>query len=360
MAFSETVRNITYHEILPTIVDAVNNSNILTARVMSNTKEWHGKNITQPIQVANSTTGKSFDGLDTFDTSTTDNVRVLKWYPKNYVQPIAISGIEKSVNQSSNDKQAISLIGAKMDEAKNSIIDALGTLLYGQGIGKDIEGLGLIVDNGTNSSEYGGLARTVAGNSADVTAAAGGNITLDLVSAEHSAVSATGISKESPTLGLTTGAVWDLFEKILNTKLSVNYDATNVKGYNVVTGNTPNGRMISGTEIGAAAGFTAISYRSKPVVADDKCTAGTFFWLNENYLEFRRLKLADLKTVDSSNKVTEGASKEQNRPTFLQYRDFLQPINQYGEIGALFVSGNYICRQPRRQGKITGITKASF
>ena len=38
--FSERVTAITYNDIMPTIVDAVNNSNILTARVMSNVKNW--------------------------------------------------------------------------------------------------------------------------------------------------------------------------------------------------------------------------------------------------------------------------------------------------------------------------------
>jgi hypothetical protein len=36
----------------------------------------------------------------------------------------------------------------------------------------------------------------------------------------------------------------------------------------------------------------------------------------------------------------------------------MSPINQFGEIGALIVMGNLICRAPRRQGKITGITGA--
>ena len=77
--FSERVTAITYNDIMPTIVDAVNNSNILTARVMSNVKNWKGVNMKQPIRIANSNTGGSFDGLDQFDTSTTNNTRSLTW-----------------------------------------------------------------------------------------------------------------------------------------------------------------------------------------------------------------------------------------------------------------------------------------
>ena len=226
------------------------------------------------------------------------------------------------------------------------------------GNGKDIEGLGLIVDDGTSSSNYGGLARSVAGNSADVTAAASGTLTLDLVGSEFSAVSAAGAANEAPTIGLTTQAIWDLFEKILGERVHANYETTSIAGYNKVSGKTPMGTSIPAAELKGAAGFNAISYRGRPVVADDKCTSGTFFWLNERYLEFRRLVSKDLKQVSSVPERTEGPDEDIKQPSFLQLKDFMSPINQFGEIGALIVMGNYICRAPRRQGKITGITTA--
>lgn len=147
-----------------------------------------------------------------------------------------------------------------------------------------------------------------------------------------------------------------MFEKILNSKLSVSYQATTVTGYNRVSGKTPVGTSVPATALKGALGVDAISYRGKPVVADDKAPAGTFFWLNENYIEFRRLLSPDLKSVGSRNEVTEGVYKDIEMPSFLQLRDFMSPVNQFGEIGALIVLGNLICRSPRRQGKITGIT----
>jgi hypothetical protein len=352
--FSERVTAITYNEIMPTIVDAVNNSNILTARVMSNTKNWKGVNIKQPIRVANSTTGGSFDGLDQFDTTTTNNTRSLTWYVKAYEQSVVVPGIEKAVN-GNTDKQVISLVTDRLDEAKISLTQAIGTLLYGMGQGKDIEGLGLIVDDGTSTTEYGGLARTVAGNAASVSAAASNTLTLAQVSAKFTAVSAAGAEQEAPTIGLTTPAVWDIFEALLGDKIRANYETTSIAGYNKVSGKTPNGVMVPAAELKGAAGFNAISYRGRPVVADDKCTSGTFFWLNERYLEFRRLLSSDLKSVDSAPKATEGPDADIKQPSFLQLKDFMSPVNQFGEIGALIVMGNYICRAPRRQGKITGI-----
>ena len=77
MVFTDRVKSITYNDILPSIVDFVNNSNIFTARVTSNPKNWKGVTEQQPITIANSTTGGSFDGLDEFDTSATNNTRLM-------------------------------------------------------------------------------------------------------------------------------------------------------------------------------------------------------------------------------------------------------------------------------------------
>ena len=348
MVFTDRVVDITYNEIMPSIVDFVNNSNIFTARTMGRVKNWKGVNMQQPIRIANSTTGGSFDGLDSFDTSTTNNTRVLTWYVKAYEQSVVVPGIEKAVNGNS-EKQVLSLVADRLDEAKESLSQDIGTLLYGIGAGKDFDG--------TTSPTYGGLSRsTTPGNAADVTAAGSGYISLSLIFSEFTAVSAAGAEKESPTIALTTPSIWDLTETLLGSQLHANYESTSIKGYNMVSGNTPNGVMVPAEEIKGAVGFNAISLRGRPMVADDKCTAGTFFWLNERYIDFHRLVSSDLKQVSSALEVTEGAGDTEARPSFLQLKDFMAPVNQFGEIGALIVMGNLICRAPRRQGKITGIT----
>lgn len=357
MKFTERVTEITRQDILPSIVDFVNNSNIFTARVTSNPKKWRGVTTDQPIRIANSTTGGSFSGLDQFDTSATNNVRKLQWYVKAYEQSIVIPGIEQAVNGDS-EVQVLSLVTEKMEEAKISLTDSIGDLLYGYGIGKDIEGLGLIVDDGTSTSSYGGITRAdLPAVNGDVTPATNGNLSLDLISAQFDAVGAAGSVQESPTIALTTTAVWSLFESILNANLSPSYTTTNVEGYNRVTGGTPAGQTIKGTTNGAAFGADAIVYRGKPVVADDKAPEGRFYWINEHYLEFRRLLSGKLESVDSRVSDTEGVYKESPQPSFLQLRDFMSPVNQFGEIGALIVMGNLIHRNPRRNGVITGITQ---
>jgi hypothetical protein len=77
MVFTDRVVDITYQELLPRLVDQINNSNIWTARVLSNPKNWRGVTLNLPIETANSTTGGSFSGMDTFPTAATNNTRLL-------------------------------------------------------------------------------------------------------------------------------------------------------------------------------------------------------------------------------------------------------------------------------------------
>lgn len=357
MVFTDRVKAITYDDIMPSIVDFVNNSNIFTARMTSNPKNWKGLTEKQPITIANSTTGGSFDGLDEFDTAATNNTRTLTWYIKAYEQSVVIPGIEKAANGGS-ERQVLKLVATRLDEAKNSLANNFGDLLYGFGIGKDVEGLGLITDNGTATSSYGGISRAeLPSVNGDVTAATGGNFNFGLLASTFDNVSAAGSGQESPTIALTTKAIWSMYETLLGDKLQVSYNPTMINGYNRVSGKTPIGVSVPASELKGAAGFNALSFRGKNVVADDKAPAGKWFWLNENYLELRRLLSPDLKSIDMANEVTEGVYSDIKQPSFLQMRDFMSPVNKFGEIGALMFMGNLICRQPRRQGVVTGITK---
>lgn len=356
MIFTDRVKDITYQEIMPTLVDFVNNSNIFTARVMSNVKSWKGITMQQPITIANSTTGSSFDGLDTFDTNTTNNTRIMTWYVKAYEQSVVVPGIEKAVN-GNTEKQVLSLVATRLDEAKNSLANSIGDLLYGTGTGKNIEGLGAFVDSvGGATTQYAGISRSeLSSINAGFYDTTTSTLSLKAMANAYDGVSAAGAEEQSPTIDLTTKAIFSIYEGLLNTTIHANYELTSAKGYNVVSGKTPMGVSVPATELNGATGFNSISYRGKPLVADDKCPSGSIYFLNERYIEFRRLLSDDLKSVSNKNQITDGVYKNIEMPSFLQLRDFMSPVNQFGEIGALIVMGNLICRQPRRNGAFKAI-----
>lgn len=356
--FTDRVTDITYQYILPVLVDNVSNSNVFTSKVLSNTIDWEGISYNVPIQTAFSTTGGPFNGMDTWPTAATNNTRQLTFYITGYEQSIVIPGIEAAVN-GNTESQVIKLLTAKMDEAKISMADGIGTSLYGFGLGKNFDGLGNIVDNGTNAPTYGGLSRTTYPFlDADVTTVANGTITLSYLSSEFDNVSAASSTTESPTLGLTSKAIWTLVEGLIQPMLSARYETTAVKGYDRVDGKTPMGTTVpmSGTQVSGVGGFISITWRGRPIVADDKCPSGTFFWVNEKYLHFAVQRSAELRDISSTVESMQGFYEDVPFPSAFQFRDLMSSINQLGQVGAVILLGNLIDEQPRRNGKLIGIT----
>lgn len=359
MVFTDRVQDITYQEILPSIVDLVNNSNVFFSKILTNVKDWEGVTMNQPVSIANSNTGGSFDGMDTFSTAATNNTRLLTWYVKGYEQSVVVPGIEKAVN-SNSEKQVLKLLATRMDEARVSMAQNIGQIFQLYGSGKDFDGLGNIVDSGSNAASYGGLVRaSTPGISADVTAVTNGTITLDYLSSEFDNSSAASSQQEAPTLGYTTKAIWTFVEGLLQPMIASVYMSTQIGGYNKVNGKTPVGSSVpdGSPELKGAAGFNAITYRGRPLVADDNAASGVYIWMNEHYLDFHRLTDSeDLEQVSANVEVTDGFYEDVPLPSFLQLRDFMSPVNQYGKVGFFVLLGNLICRQPRRNGKLTGIT----
>lgn len=352
-----TVGRETYSKILPAVVDAFNNSNIIAMRVFNSPKRWVGKYVEQVIQTGNSATGGSFSGLDQFDTSDTENEVNLRWYVKGYYQSIVVPGFDYALNET--PAQAISYLGQKMDKAKNSMVNGLGTLVYGLGLGKDIDGLGKIVDDSTSTSTYGELARATYGTNINATVtASGGNLTLDLMRAADNAAKAAGSTTEGPTNIITTKDGFSYYEELLTPTLQSNYNATQIN-YGKITANTPIGGVERGQGLSGTAGYNTLDFRGLTVVADDKCTSGVMFFLNEHYLEFQSLSHPKLKTISMKNQVTEGVYKENSvTNTAFQYKEMQMPGNQLAEVGQIILMGQLIHRNPRRNAKLTGITGA--
>lgn len=358
ITFQQQIQDFTYQRILPTLVDNINNSNILWARAFQKPETWTGVSIWTSLTTANSSTGGSYSGMDEFSTTPTNNTVKMVFHPAAYYQSVVVPGLDRAIN-ASKGSQAISLILQKMDEGKIAASMALGTQIYNSGTGKDIDGLGIIVDAGSNTTTYGDLTRsTYPGVNADVTAVTNGVITLDYLSSEADNISAAGNMDSVPTIGLMQPNVWRYIEGIIQTMLGARYETTQTHGYNRVSGGIPLGTSVRPGDpmLGGAAGFNSITYRNRPLVADNQATSQTFFWINEFWLHGSRLLQDNLRNIDSNIKITEGTLKSNPMPSAFQWREFMNSINQNGELGVLLFAGNYYCRQPRRNGKLTGVT----
>lgn len=354
-AQSARVTSTTLEQILPKVVDTVNKSSWVVRRTMGKPKPWDGRLIQQAITTTNSSQGTSFKGTETFTTAVEFAPVNMTWYSTGYAQPVTISQVERSINQTPLGR--INLYKASFEFAQNSMSNALGTILYGFGLGNDFDGLGLIVDDGTNSSTYAGLSRTTyaaninCGGSTGIVAASGGVLDLATMDSADDAATISGLLSETPGAVLTTPAVWSLYGQLLEPVKMATYNANggNISSGDEGVGATPGaGSTLNG-------GSSNLTYRGVPVYRDNKATSGVMFFLNETYLEFHSLSIDGLSTVRVANSATEGVY-DKVPPTAFQWRDLMSPVNQLAEVGIFVVYGNLIHRNPNRNEKVTGIT----
>jgi hypothetical protein len=320
---------------------------------MNNPLAWTGTSITQPIFTSTSSLGKSFRGAATFDTAIDMNTVQMTWYATGFGQPISISKIDQAFNNT--EAGVISVVQASADYASNSMVSRLGSIFYGTGTGDDFDGLGNIVDDSTSTSTYAGLARTTYGTNINgfVTAASAGVLDLDTLAGVDDGATVSGTNEMTPNVGITTKAVWSLYESLLEPTKRAEYRAY---GYPVVTGDTAVGSMARGDALSASGGLQSLDFRGKPLVRDEKCSSGLIFLLNEYKAEFRSLKIGGFKSIATGNKVTDG-SYENVKVSGLQFRDYMEPVNQpTAEVGFFVAYGNVVHRDPRLNGKLTGVT----
>lgn len=346
----------TSQRVAPFVVDAVHGSSVLVGRATARPKPWiQGVYEKQPIQTSESTTGGDWRGMDTFDVSDVSTDVNLQWEVKGYYQNITIGYQELGLN--TTQAQVINLVKRKMDIAKNAMVSGLGTRFYGLGSGSAIEGLQLQTDAGTYSSAYGGLSRSTYGTyiNGQVTPASGGVISFATVAAQIDLCSAASSTNDSTNLIITTKTVWGLVEKLMEAKSRGNYDTS--RGYMRVSPYTPMGTAMSPDNLPVGmAGYESLYVRGIPMVKDDKATSGNLYTLNENYLDFVSSKVHNCEDIKIAQEVTKGANSDQPKATAFQVTSERMPVNQAADVRQILLSGNFVNRNPKRSGVITGIT----
>jgi hypothetical protein len=353
MVFTERVTGITQDTILPKVVDTILGGNFITFRFLSQAAKWSGEKVKRPIKVSKSTLGGSFSGLDTHSTATSETRVTMYYDPRGYEMPIAIPGLEKAVNKT--EAQVIDLVRVEVESAQEDALDDLGTMLYADGTGnsnKDFLGLDALDDDNTSVVTIGGLSRNTYPTLKSTRTASGGTLDLDKLATLVSTVSAGSGMRNRPTVFVSSETEWDFYESLLSPVVMANYQAFGLPQV-TMTSKGP----IREAELKGAAGYSSLTYRGIPWIADEKSPAGTLWALNENYLQWYGLQDADLEQISfDQGEVIEGVYSEvPSKNIGFQWTGFMRPINQYGEVAHMYLLGNFLTWNPKRLGRLTGI-----
>lgn len=331
------VTTTTNTKLLPKVVDTVLDSNVFATRMLTKAQRWTGEKIRKAVKTSKNTLGGSFDGFDTFSTSAVDTRQNLNFDAKFYEIPVVLPLTEISKNKA-DETRTLDLMAIELASSAEDMADDIGTLFYGTGAGKDFLGLEAIVDDGTNAAVYGGLTRASNPTLNSTVTASGGTLTLAKMATLHSAITSGSIK---PTMGLCSEEIFNLYEQLLQPQERIPKDIPMMRG---------GGSMLGGT------GFTGLFYKNFPIVADEKATSGVLYFINEDFLEWRALPVALTQPVSFSVTDIEGNDYTNVKGLGFSWSDWIKPTNQASIIGHVYLGGELWSDNPKRQGKLTGIT----
>lgn len=335
--YGQRIQTTVQTEYLPFVVDTALNSNVMFQRIVRAAKKWSGRTLRAPIKVSKNSTGTSFKGFDTFSTAATDNRQFLEFTPSFYQITCALPGDELSV--ADTDSKVLDLMKLTIQSDTEDMADDLGTLFYADGTGnsnKDPLGLAALVDDGTNVATLGGLSRATFTTLKSTVTASGG--TINLAGVDTLWINITSGSQK-PTAIYTTEAVFNFYGQLLRPQERITKDVSVMKG----------GGLVGGT------GFAALFYNGKPVLMDEKCTSGAFIMLNEDFVDWYALPYKFAKPVAYKSQI-EGNDYDAPMGLGFSWSDWIIPANSASVVGHVYFGGQFITTNPKRHGKLTGVT----
>ena len=311
---------VTRRAFIPKMVVQIYNTSPLLAALLSNAQTASGgvSSVTVPVQ------GQAFVNSQWTDYSGSFNQPQVQqgafnaeFNLKAIVTPIPFLGMEGAVQL---NHAVIPLIEARMNDATNSMSDAMATALYTNYTNnQQFIGLDGAVDDGTNLTTYGNINRsTYSWWQSKVYNASSAAPTRQNVFQYIAGVNKNGA--EMPTFGVCG---FGTFAKLAQDFLaSEQFQVTPGTGFD------------SG-EDGIRSGFRALMVAGVPIYADPYCPEGTLYLVNTNYLSLY--------------------IHEQASFAFTGFESLLSNY-QLGYVGAVLTIGELVLTKPKSAGRVYNYT----
>lgn len=355
--FGSNVDNFNERKLHAKVVDQIQNAPTFYSRVQSKGEPMEGKTMDYTVDVVADTQGEFFVGLETLNSTYVQTTIVLSYAHTAFTQPKVGKMLDDFANVGST--ATINLDVFKYQKAGAEAMQKLGTAIYADGTANRPDGLGIIVDD---TGTIGGQSRATYTMLNATDTASGGTLTLAKMATLDDATRAASLNQSITNLGVTTKTVWSLYESLLQPNVRQDYASYGPPKLGV--------RAMSVTQGARAdngAGFRALEFRGKPIIDDDFCTSGYMYFLNEDSFGWVGRSVVPDKYKGMVEKVDLGTKSayegvgaqildlpSEYNGWFYQ-KDMILP-NQAGTIGRFYVIGQFATWEPRRNGRLTGIT----
>lgn len=273
-----------------------------------------GDNMTLVVNVDENDQGGSYQGLDVFSNQAVDTLRTAYFRFSKYQWPIVAEADQ--VLRNKGPAQVINLWMDKADRAMESMRKRINTdgFLDGTGNGgKNLDGMGIAVDS---AGTYGAISRSTVTLWAANETAVGGGLTIE---------GATGMNRMFHDCSLGSGDASEVSALVGTQSIVESYEALmqdNIRYMSVGEGD---------------ASFGRISFKGHPFVWDRAAPTGVLWFLTPDTFDLVVHPERDWKTLKMRS--PEDGTAEQDA--------YLAHILLWLQM---------ICKEPRRNGKLTGIT----
>lgn len=355
--YGNRVDNFNERKLHAKVVDQILSAPTLYSRILSKGQPFVGKTQDFTVDVVSDTQGEFFVGLETLNSSAVNSTITLSYAQTAFTQPKVGIMLESFANTGAT--ATIDLDVFKYEKAAAEALQKLGSTAYADGTANRPNGLGIIVDD---SGTIGGQARSTYSmlNATDTSWAT--TLTLAKMATLDDATRAASLISSTTGIGVTTKTGFSLYEQLLQPNVRSQYDSPGYPqlGIRSMTVNR-------GDKAQNGAGFMSLEYRGKPIIADDFCTSGYMYFLNEDSFGWygRSIVPDDWKPfVEKVNlgtmKAYEGVGADSlDLPSEYNgwfYQKSMVLPNQAGTIGRFYVIGQMMAWEPRRNGRGTGFT----
>lgn len=357
-AVGSNVFNFSTARAAATVVDGILNNPTMMTRLLYKGKQFSGDGrgeqptIIKDIKIKGRSQFQWFDGLEALNSSAENVVVQLQFNDAHATMPMVEIFTESMARE--GDGEDVDYPAFEYEDAMNESVEGLSLALFSTGAADQPLSLQEVVDDGTNLATYGGQTRATYDSLDATVTASGGTMTLAKLATLRSTISDSA-SKENPTLISVTDTIADLYEQFLTP--TVRYDSQSLS----MGGMYPT--AVDAPSMGQ--GFGGVNtYSGIPLIRDKRNTSGVLYMLNENYLHWAgRTRVpksfkGHVKSVNlGKGKVVEGqASMRPSKYHGFFYQEKQMMPNQAGIISRFYCFGQLWSDQPRRQGKLTGIT----
>lgn len=310
---------VTRRGFLPYFFVQIYNSSPVLAAFLANSKPCSGgvSSISVPVQgnPMTSTQWTNYEG--SFDIPTQQQGAFLgEFNLKALITPITYMGMEGALQL---DHAVVPLLEARMNDAGNNGAAALQTALYGNATNtQQLVGFPGAIDDGTNTSSYGNIARA---NSWWVSKQyAAGSVAPTRKLMMHYQLGVQKYGGEIPTFGVMGPGTWSsLADDFIGQE---SYQIRPGTGFDTET-NKPR------------SGFRALDVGGTPFYVDVGCPEGTCYLVNSRYMALHVHDQANFSLSDFDSMLSNGV---------------------LGYIAVVLTLCELVCVKPSTQGFVTGLT----